>query len=84
MDVKQGQQVLCHADTSGEREVLPQLLNPHQQKLIENILLGLSYLLPGSLILGIFLSDSYHAYRSTVLKRQIELLERCISLKANR
>lgn len=82
--VKQAQQLLCHPDISGEREVVPQLLSPQQQKLIENILLWLSYLLPGGLILGIFLSDNYHAYRSTVLKRQIELLERCISLKVNR
>jgi hypothetical protein len=55
---------------------VPQLLSPAQQTLIANILLGIGYLLPCGVCLGIFLYDKYYAYRSAVLKEQIEFLER--------
>jgi len=56
--------------------VVPQLLNPQEQKSTANILLWLSYLLPCGLVLGIFLADSCCAYRSNMIKQQIELLEK--------
>jgi hypothetical protein len=54
----------------------PQLLSSDQQRVIVNILLGLGFLIPCGTLLGIFLYDKYYAYRSAVLKEQIELLER--------
>lgn len=50
--------------------------SPPQEKLIANTLIGLSYFLPSGLLLWILISESYGAYRSTMLRRQIELLER--------
>ena len=50
--------------------------SPPQQKLVAKTLIGLSYLLPGGLLLWILLSESYSAYRSATLRKQIELLER--------
>lgn len=50
--------------------------SPPQEKLIANTLIELSYLLPSGLLLWILISESYSAYRSTMLRRQIELLER--------
>ena len=56
--------------------VMPQLLNPAQQGSIANILLGVGYLLPCGICLGIFVYDKYCAYRVTVLNKQIESLEK--------
>ncbi len=56
--------------------VVPQLLTSDQQRGIVNILLGLGFLIPCGALLGIFLYDKYCAYRSAVLREQIELLER--------
>lgn len=56
--------------------VVPQLLSSEQQRAIVNIVLGLGFLIPCGTLLGIFLYDKYCAYRSAVLKEQIELLER--------
>ncbi len=55
-------------------DMLP--FSPPQEKLIANTLIELSYLLPSGLLLWILISESYSAYRSTMLTRQIELLER--------
>ena len=56
--------------------VVPQVLSPAQQKSIANIALWIGYLLPCGACLGIFLYDKYSAYRSAILKEQIEMLER--------
>ncbi|HEY9674838.1 MAG TPA: hypothetical protein V6D11_25585 [Waterburya sp.] len=56
--------------------VAPQLLSSEQQRVIVNILLGIGFLIPCGALLGICLYDKYCAYRSAVLKEQIELLER--------
>ncbi len=56
--------------------VVPQLLSPAQQRLMANILLGIGYLLPCGVCLGIFLYDKYRTYRCALLKQQIEILER--------
>ena len=61
---------------SSTATVTPQLLTPVQQKFIENTLLGLSYLLPCGLLLGLFLYDKYSDYRLAVLNQQIEHLEK--------
>lgn len=55
---------------------LPQVLTPAQQGSIANILLGVGYLLPCGICLGIFVYDKYCAYRVTVLNKQIESLEK--------
>jgi len=47
-----------------------------QQNFLDNMLIGLSYLLPAGLFPGIFLYDKYSAYRNVLLKQQIELLEK--------
>lgn len=83
--VKQAQQLICQQETSKAQESVapkqgvsaaPQPINPQTQKLTAKVLIWLSYLLPTSLILWIFLSDAYGGYRSAVLKRQIKLLEK--------
>ena len=51
-------------------------LTPTQQESVANIFLWLTYLLPLGFGLGLFLYDKYSAYRSAVLHKQIELLER--------
>ncbi len=56
--------------------VVPQLLSPAQQRLMANILLGIGYLLPCGVCLGIFLYDKYRTYRCALLQEQIEFLER--------
>lgn len=56
--------------------VVPQFLSPAQQKLISNILIGLTYLLPIGFGLGILMCDRYTRYRSAFLKQQVEVLER--------
>jgi hypothetical protein len=55
---------------------VPQLLSPAQQKSIANIALWIGYLVPCGACLGIFLYDKYYAYRSALLKEQIDMLER--------
>ena len=55
---------------------MPQLLSPTEQDSIANTFIWLSYLVPFSLGLGLFLSDRYCAYRAAVLHEQIERLER--------
>jgi hypothetical protein len=84
--VKQAQQLICQQETSKAQEsdlapkqgvnAAPQPINPQTQKLTAKVLIWLSYLLPTSLILGIFLFDAYGSYRSAALKRQIDLLEK--------
>ena len=61
---------------SATANVVPQLLSSDQQRVIVNILLGIGFFIPCGTLLGIFLYDKYCAYRSAVLKEQIELLER--------
>lgn len=56
--------------------IVPQLLSPAQQELMANILIGLSYLLPAGLGLGIYIYDRYADYRCSILKQQVETLER--------
>ena len=51
-------------------------LTPTQQESVANIFIWLTYLLPLGLGLGLFLYDKYWAYRSAVLHKQIDLLER--------
>jgi hypothetical protein len=71
--VKQGKAALDL--NSSNVNVVPQLLNPEQQKSIANIVLWFGYLVPFSACLGIFLYDKYGDYRSTILNKQIEMLE---------
>lgn len=54
----------------------PPFFTPAEQAVIANILIGVGYLLPIGLGLGIFLYDRYASYRETLLKQQIETLER--------
>ncbi len=57
--------------------VVPPLLSSAQEKSIADILLVLIYfVLPGGLVLGMFLYDKYYIYRAGVIQEQIELLER--------
>jgi uncharacterized membrane protein len=64
-----------HQSTS--RAAVPQLLTPTQQGAIANFLLGFAYVgLPVGFCLSIFLHDRYYAYRSAILKQQVEILER--------
>lgn len=56
--------------------VVPQLITPTQQAFIGNALLGLSYLVPCGLVLGLFMYDKYSAYRLAVLNEQVERLEK--------
>lgn len=56
--------------------IVPQLLSPAQQGLMANILIGLGYLLPAGLGLGIYIYDRYADYRCGVIKQQVETLER--------
>lgn len=56
--------------------VIPQFLNSAQQALVSNSLLGLTYLLPIGLGLGILMCDKYANYRSAFLRQQVEILER--------
>ncbi|MBV8884192.1 MAG: hypothetical protein JO235_09375 [Chroococcidiopsidaceae cyanobacterium CP_BM_RX_35] len=83
--VKQAHQLTCQEEISGEQSratskqaglAAPQSLSPQAQKLAAKVLIWLSYLLPSSLLLWIFLSNGYSAYRSAVLKQQIERLEK--------
>ncbi|MBV9384837.1 MAG: hypothetical protein JOZ78_00245 [Chroococcidiopsidaceae cyanobacterium CP_BM_ER_R8_30] len=83
--VKQAHQLTCQEETSGEQShatpkqgaiTVLQPLSLQEQKLVAKVLIWLSYLLPSSLLLWIFLSNGYSAYRSAVLKRQIEQLEK--------
>ncbi len=56
---------------------VPQLISSTQLGFISNVLLGFLYfVLPVGLGLGIFLHDKYYAYRSNLVKEQIDLLER--------
>ena len=55
--------------------IVPQLLSPVQQKSMANIVLWISYLVPCSTCLGIFLYDKHSAYRSTLINEQIKMLE---------
>ena len=62
---------------SSHTTVVPPLLSPAQQKSVSDLLLGLIYfVLPGGLVLGIFLYDKYCVYRTALIKQQIENLER--------
>lgn len=56
--------------------IAPQFFTPIEQSAISDVLLGLTYLLPIGLGLGIFLYDRYANYRTTLIKQQINALER--------
>jgi hypothetical protein len=56
--------------------VQPQVLTSTQQEWISNLLIGMAYLLPVGLGLGIFMYDRYMRYRATLLQHHIETLER--------
>ncbi len=72
------------AATSIQKDQLNQSLNSSQvqpwtdsqQGMIANQLLWLSYLLPGGLLLRIFLSERYSDYRESVLNKHIKTLEK--------
>ena len=78
--VQTGENLGQHQSTTGATRVtatvVPQFLSPAQQKLISNILIGLTYLLPVGLGLGIWMCNRYARYRSAFLKQQVEVLER--------
>jgi hypothetical protein len=88
--VKSGQQLICneanphqnlaaknHQENLKSRlNLVPQLFTSTQQDFLANNLLWLSYLLPASLALGLFLSDRYAGYRMAVLNQQIQTLEK--------
>lgn len=56
--------------------IVPQFFTSTEQSVISDVLLGVTYLLPLGLGLGIFLYDRYANYRTTLLKQQINILER--------
>lgn len=87
--VKQSEQFLCQPQPTGQTQtpaltddvvvtatLTPQFLTAAQQDWLCNILLGVTYLLPVGLGLGLFMSDRYTKYRATVLNQQIQVLER--------
>lgn len=56
---------------------VPQMISSAQLELISNVLLGFLYfVLPTGIGLAIFLHDKYSSYRSAILDKQIEILER--------
>jgi hypothetical protein len=63
-----------HTQTTATIE--PGFFSPDHQAMLSNWLLGLAYLLPIGLGLGIFLGDRYANYRAAIIKHQIEVLER--------
>jgi hypothetical protein len=63
-----------HIQTTATIE--PVFFSTAEQSMLSNWLLGLAYLLPLGLGLGIFLGDRYANYRSAVIKQQMEILER--------
>lgn len=74
-DIKKAKATESLKDSTAK--TVPQLLSSAQLEFISNILLGFLYfVLPAGLGLGIFLHDKYYAYRSHLLKAQIERLER--------
>ncbi len=74
-DVESAKAIQNH--NSSHTTVVPPLLSPAQQKSVADLLLGFIYfVLPGGLVLGIFLYDKYCVYRAAVIKKQIESLER--------
>lgn len=68
--------IATNASLSAMADVTPPLLSPSQQGLICNILLAIAYSLPIGIGLGIFLHHRYVNYRSALLKKQVETLER--------
>lgn len=56
--------------------VTTQFLTADQQEFISNVLIGVAYLLPIGLGLGIFMYDRYTRYRATLLQHHVETLER--------
>lgn len=55
--------------------LVPQFFTPTAQAAIADVLLGVTYLLPVGLGLGIFLYDRYAHYRASLLQQQINSLE---------
>lgn len=55
--------------------IVPQFFTPTEQATIADVLLGLTYLLPVGLGLGIFLYDRYAHHRASLLQQQITALE---------
>lgn len=81
--IKSGEHLICdEANTKNPNQELAsnnsiaQPFNSTQQDFLAKNLLWLSYMLPGSLILVMFLHESYAGYRSAVLSEQIQALER--------
>lgn len=56
--------------------IVPQFFTSTEQSTISDVLLGITYLLPLGLGLGIFLYDRYANYRTALLRQQINVLER--------
>lgn len=55
----------------------PQLITSAQLEFISNVLLGFLYfVLPTGIGLAIYMHDKYSSYRSAMLEKQIEILER--------
>lgn len=71
-----GSQSVSAVSSSTTAPIAPQFFTPAEQAAIANALIGLGFLLPIGLGLGIFLSDRYTHYRATLLKQHIETLER--------
>lgn len=88
--VKEAQHFICQPDASSQpvqgstptntnqitATMQPQVLTSTQQEWISNLLIGMAYLLPVGLGLGIFMYDRYMRYRATLLQHHIETLER--------
>lgn len=78
--VKDAQGLMCKTE---ERDSEPAgnpgnvMISSAQLELISNVLLGFLYfVLPTGIGLAIFLHDKYSSYRSAILDKQIEILER--------
>ncbi len=77
-------QIATQSYKSSPVTVVPPLVSPAQQKSIADILLVLIYfVLPGGLVLGMFLYDKYYIYRAGVIQEQIDLLERLYACDHN-
>jgi hypothetical protein len=83
---KDAQHLLCKVEPQNQKAVqvtqsdksaqlLPHLSSAQSSRLA-NFFIWLSFLIPSGVCLGFFLHHEYSAYRTTVLNRQIELLER--------
>jgi hypothetical protein len=70
------QQAEATAAKNSAASAKPQLLSSAQQRSIATFFIWCSYLLPCGLGLGFYMHHRYRIYRTAVLQKQIETLER--------